>query len=145
MRYFRPGPRETNVLVLLGCAAFGFALYLRYGVIEARPMELACAAGLPRAICQARLIAIQLYGVQAFGWVALAAAGVHFLRPNLVAFTVSTLAAILGLVLYNPDLSALAVAILVSAFARPVSARPRKPAPPGIRQTTAPASSTRSR
>ena len=141
MRYFRPNPRATNVLVLLGCAALGLALYLRLGVVEARHTELHCAAGLTRAICGVRWIAIRLYEWQFYGGLALLAACAHFWRPGLIAFSAALTAAIFGLVLYNQDLSALAMAVLVIAFARPVPARPPRPAPPASPRTTAPGDS----
>ena len=54
-----------------------------------------------------------------FGWVALIAAGVQLWRPNVVTFGTGVVFAILGLVLYNTRISALAAALLVLSLARP--------------------------
>ncbi len=145
MRLFQPAPRQTNVLVALACAALGYALYLRFLVIEAPSVEAACAAGLPRAICSLRNLAIELYRHELFGAVALVAASVHLYRPKLVFFTIAAIAAIFGLMLYNSGTSALAVAFLVMGFARPVPLDMSKPARAGRPRTTAPASSKRPR
>ena len=45
-RSFLPSPRAANVLIALGAAALGYALYLRYLVIENSTVGLACEAGL---------------------------------------------------------------------------------------------------
>jgi hypothetical protein len=145
MRLFVPSPRETNVLVLLGCAALGYGLYLRYLVIDAPALEAACATGLPRAVCDLRRFAIDLYELQFFGGVALVAAIVHLVRPRLATFTIGLMTAIFGLVLSNNELSALAIGLLVMGFARPRAASRRAPARAIRPQTRAPASSKTSR
>jgi hypothetical protein len=144
MRPFLPSPRETNLLVVLGFAAFGYGLYLRYGLIEAPLLEVGCATGLPRAACGLRRIVIDLHEMEFFGGVALAAAVFHFARPRLAAFAIGLSMAIFGLVLWNSSLSAIAIALLVIGFARPVRPVPASrplPAPAMQAQTIAPASS----
>ena len=141
MRPFLPSPRQTNALIAIGAATLAYALYLRFWVIEAQPVASACAAGLAREICKLRLFVLALSGFQLFGGVALVAAGVHFNRPHLAAFTTALVAALLGLVLYNTGLSALAVALLVMGFARPVLLDRPPPAPAARPRTTRPASS----
>jgi hypothetical protein len=127
--------------VVLGCAALGYGLYLRYLVIEAPALEAACAAGLPRAVCQVRRFAIDLYEMQFFGGIAIVAAIVHVVRPRMATFTVALMAAIFGLVLANNELSAFAVGLLVMGFARPVASSKRAPARAASPQATAPPSS----
>ena len=66
-----------------------------------------------------RLAVILLFVRGIFGWGALIAASIAFVRPNVVAFGAGVVLAILGLVLYNTRSSALAVALLVLTLARP--------------------------
>ena len=58
-----------------------------------------------------------------FGWVALIASAVQLWRPNVVTFGTGLVFALLGLVLYNTRVSALAVALLVLSLARPSPGR----------------------
>jgi hypothetical protein len=141
MRLFLPTPRETNLLVLLGCAALGYGLYLRHLVIDLPALEIACAGGLPRAICTVRRLAIELSDMQVFGGIALVAAIVQFVQPRVVTFAIALGTAILGLVLSNNELSALAIGLLIMSFARPTAASRRAPARAAPPRTKAPASS----
>jgi hypothetical protein len=148
MRLFLPTPRQTNLLIVLGCAAFGYALYLRHVVVDAPGLEAACAAGLPRAICSVRRVVIDLYEMEFFGGTAIAAAVIHLTRPRLAIFTIGLVAAIFGLVLSNSTASALAVGLLVMGFARPVHREPANkslPARAARARATGPASSKTSR
>ena len=106
------------MLALLGLAALGLALFLRYGLIQNTPIGLACEAGEDSFTCTVRLAVILLFVRNAFGWTALAAAIVQLVRPNRIAFGIGLVAAALGLVLYNLRLSALAVALLMLSLAR---------------------------
>lgn len=45
-RSFLPSPRATNALVAIGFASLGYALYIRYLLIENSVTGLACEAGL---------------------------------------------------------------------------------------------------
>ena len=108
-----------SLLVPLGVAALGFALFLRYGVIQNTPIGLACEAGEDSLTCTIRLAAILLFVLGLFGWTALAAAALQLWRPNIVVFGIGVVSAAFGLVLYNTRLSALAVALLVLSLARP--------------------------
>jgi hypothetical protein len=125
MRLFLPTPRQTNLVLLLGCAVFGGALYLRHLVIEAPAIEAACASALPRAICGVRRFALELSDMELFGGLALAAAALHFARPRFSLFAGGVVAAIAGLILYNTGPAALAVALLVVSLSRPVHASRR--------------------
>jgi hypothetical protein len=141
-RSFLPSPRAANLLIALLAAALGYALYLRYLLIENSTVGLACEAGLMTSACVARKIAIFLFRYEAFGLLAIVAAVYHLLRPNIYAFAASMVAAAFGLVLYNNGLAALATALIVVSFARPVIVDTPPPAAGAARRTTGPASST---
>jgi hypothetical protein len=117
--FFIPSSRAMSILVPLGVTALGFALFLRYGVIQNTPIGLACEAGEVSLTCTIRLAAILLFVRGLFGWTALAAAALQLWRPNIVVFGIGVVSAAFGLVLYNTRLSALAVALLVLSLARP--------------------------
>jgi hypothetical protein len=141
-RSFLPSPRASNVLIALGAASLGYALYIRYLMIENSTIGLACEAGLATAGCMVRMITIKLFNYEAFGILALVAAIYHLLRPHIFAFSVGMVAAAFGLVLYNNGLAAFAAALLVVSFARPVIVDMPPPETEAKRQTTGPASST---
>lgn len=141
-RSFLPSPRAANVLIALGAAALGYALYLRYLMIENSTIGLACEAGLNTSACLVRKIAIFLFRYEAFGILALVASTYHLLRPQIYAFAIGMIAAAFGLVLYNNGLAALATALLVVSFARPVIVDTPPPEAGTARRTTGPASST---
>jgi hypothetical protein len=118
-KLFLPSRRAAAILAVLGKAALGAALYLRYFIIQNSAIGVACEAGEQSLTCKVRLAVILMFVQDAFGWVAMIAAGVQLWRPNLVAFGTGLVFALLGLVLYNTRVSALAVALLVLSFARP--------------------------
>ena len=103
--------------------------------------DLACEAGIETSACMVRKIAIFLFRYRAFGILALVAAVCHLLRPQIYAFALGMVAAAFGLVLYNNGLAALATALLVISFARPVIVDIPPPAAAAARRTTGPASS----
>ena len=119
---FLPTARQTSWLVVIGFLSIGYALYLRYLVLEQSAVGLACEGGLDTWLCLTRKAAIALFGHSVFGMAALAVAALNFLRPSLVLFTIALAAAGFGIVLYNVALSALAVALLILSLARPASA-----------------------
>jgi len=119
-KLFRPTARQLNVLLPLGLAALGYALYIRYLWVENTPVGLACDGGLPTWGCASRKIVIQLYQHSAFGWLALGAAALNLIRPSLVLFTLAMVAAGFGIVLYNTSLAGVAIALIILSFARPV-------------------------
>jgi hypothetical protein len=116
---FLPSRRAWTLFAVLGLAALGAALFLRYGIIQNTPIGLACEGGEESLTCKVRLTAILMFIQGTFGWIAMIAAGVQLWRPNRVAFAVGLVAALLGLVLYNTRASALAAALLVLSLARP--------------------------
>jgi len=117
-RLFAPSARNTNWLLIVGFLALGYALYLRYLVIEQSSVALACEAGLRTWQCAARKLATALYDRSAFGAVALVAAVLNLIRPSVVLVAVALAAGGLGIVLYNVDLSALAIALTLVSLAR---------------------------
>jgi hypothetical protein len=119
-RSFLPSPRVSNVLIAIGFAALGYALYIRYLLVENSAVGIACEAGLGTSQCMVRQAAIFMFRNQAFGTIATVASIYHFLRPSNYAFAIGLAAAAFGLVLYNNGLAALSVALLVVSFARPV-------------------------
>ena len=69
---FRPSARELNLLLVVGFLALGYALYLRYLVIEQSTIGLPCEAGLRTWLCLTRSVVITLFGYSVFGVTALA-------------------------------------------------------------------------
>lgn len=118
MKLFLPSARATNGLLIVGFCALGYALYLRYLVIELSSVGLACNAGLDTWLCFTRRIVTALFTHWVFGIAALIAAVLNLLRPSLAFFAVALATAGFGIVLYNVALSALAVGFLVVSFAR---------------------------
>jgi hypothetical protein len=118
MRLFLPSARATNVLLIIGFCALGYAFYMRYLVIEQSTVSLACEAGTKSWLCTSRGIVTVLFTYSVFGWAALIVAALNLLRPSLVLFAVALAATGLGLVLYNGGLAALAAGLLVLTLAR---------------------------
>lgn len=115
---FKPSGRAALSVSLLTIAAVGFALFLRYRIIQNTPIGLACEGGEQSFTCTMRLAAIHLFVRSIFGWTAIVAALIQLWRPNVIVFGIGLISAAFGLVLYNTRLSALAVALLVLSFAR---------------------------
>ena len=113
-----PSKRASAVLAILALGALGAALYLRYAIIQNSAIGVACEAGEHSITCQVRLAVIIMFVQGAFGWVALIASVVQFWRPNAVTFGTGLVFAVLGLVLYNTRVSALAIALLLLSLAR---------------------------
>ena len=122
-RPFLPSARQTNAVLIVGFVSLGYALYLRYLVIEQAAVGLACEAGLTTWLCFTRRIVLAFFSSSVFGAVALGAAVLHLLRPSLTLLLVSLAAAGFGIVLYNVGLSSLTVALLILALARPQAAK----------------------
>ena len=121
-KLFFPSARQWNVLIALGLLSVGYALYLRYIVIEQAWVALSCQDGATTWICLTRNTAIALFKNWVFGAVALGTAALHLVRPSLVLFAIAMVAAAFGIVLYNIGASGLAAALLILSFARPASA-----------------------
>jgi hypothetical protein len=125
-RLFLPTARQTNWLLAIGFVSVGYALYLRYLVIEPSTVGLACEAGLNTWLCLIRKTAISLFSHSVFGMIALGVSVLNLVRPSIVLFAIALAAAGVGIVLYNVTLSALAVALLILSLARPASAAERR-------------------
>lgn len=138
---FLPTPRQTNLLLLLGFATIGAALYLRISIVESDTLSAACFAGVERASCDLRQLILELYALEVFGGVALIAATVHFFKPEAMTFGIALCAAIMGLFLNNVVPSAFAAAILVMSLARPARGGRPRPAQRAVPRATPPASS----
>lgn len=141
MRMFLPNPRQTNLALVFAFGALFAAFYIRHFVIGTREVELACAAGLPEAVCFLRRAAIDFRDVQLFGGLAVIAAAYHLWRPDIRLFLVSLTAAMFGLMLYNTTLSAIGIGLLILSFARPVPLPASMPERGAAPRTTGPASS----
>lgn len=118
-RQFMPSPTQIHWLIVIGFATLSYAGYLRFLAIENPVVGLACDAGLNTWLCLSRKVAFGFYENLVFGWVAVGAAVLNFLRPSLPLFAIALAASGLGLVLYNAGLAGLAVGILIVSFARP--------------------------
>jgi hypothetical protein len=118
MRLFLPSARATNVLLIVGFSALGYALYMRYLAIEQSNVGLACDAGLNSWLCTSRKILTVLFGYSVFGATALIVGALNLIRPSLVLFAVALAATCMGVVLYNVGLAGLAAGLLVLSLAR---------------------------
>ena len=119
-RPFLPSARALNWLLTIGFLSLGYALYLRYLVIEQSMVGQACDAGLNTWLCLIRKVATGLFNHQVLGWIAVAAATLNFIRPSPPLFAIGLVATAFGIVLYNVGLAAFAAALLITSFARPV-------------------------
>jgi hypothetical protein len=115
---FLPTARLTNWLLIIAFLSVGEAMYLRYMAIENLNVELACQAGLKTWLCAAFHVSMALYNHYVFGAVALAAALLNLIQPSIVLVAVALAAGGFGLVLHNPELSALAAGLLILSLAR---------------------------
>src|SRR5690242_5942801 len=120
-RLFFPTARQWNVLIALGLISLGYALYLRYMVIEQAWVALSCQDGATTWICLTRNAAILLFKNRVLGAVALGVAALNLIRPSVVLFAIAMVAAAFGVVLYNIGPSGLAAGLLILSFARPAS------------------------
>jgi hypothetical protein len=119
---FRPSPSQINWLIAVGFLSVGYALYLRYMIIENVQVGLGCDSGLQTWTCLSRKVGLTLDERGVLGWVALGAALLTLIRPGVVLFAVALAATALGLVLHNAGLAGLAAGLLVLSLARPASA-----------------------
>jgi hypothetical protein len=119
---FRLSPYEVQWLLVVGFAAVGYAIYLRYMAVEMSAVALACDAGSQTMLCKSRLVATYLFKNSVFGIAAIVIALLNLLRPSIVLITGVVIAAGLGIVLYNIALSGIAIGLLILGFARPAPA-----------------------
>ena len=119
---FLPTASQTNWLLIVTFLSVGEALYIRYMAIENVNTELACQAGMNTWLCTAFRLSIVFFNHNVFGGVALVAALLNLIRPSIVLTSLSLAAAGFGIVLHNPELSALAAGLLILSLARPAPA-----------------------
>jgi len=120
-RLFAPSAATLNWVISIGFLALGYAMYMRYLVIEQPSVGLACDLGLKTWLCLSRKVASALFGHYVFGWVSLGAAVLALIRPSVPLFTIGLVFTAFGIVLYNASLSGFAAALLIMCFARPVT------------------------
>ena len=119
---FTPSARQANWLIAVGLSALGYALYLRYMIIENVPAGLVCDAGQQTWLCLSRRIAGTLDNNGAFGWIALVVAIAAFIRPGVALLSITLATTALGLVMHNAGLAGIAGGFIVLSFARPAPA-----------------------
>src|SRR5271167_1920885 len=120
-RLFAPSAATLNWVITIGFVSLGYAMYMRYLVIEQPSVGLACDAGLKTWLCLSRKVAAALFDNYVFGWVSLGAAVLALIRPSVPLFTIGLAATAFGIVLYNASLSGFAAALLIMCFSRPVT------------------------
>jgi hypothetical protein len=119
---FRLTPYQVQWVLVVGFLTVGYALYLRYLAIEFSTVALACEAGLQTMLCKTRILATVLFKNSVFGVTALVIAVLHVIRPSIVLLTAGVVVAGFGIVLYNIELSGVAIGLLILGFARPAPA-----------------------
>jgi len=119
---FLPTAQQSNWLLIVAFFSVGEAMYLRYMAIENLNVELACQAGLKTWLCTVFHVSIALYNHYVFGGGAVAAALLNLIRPSIVLVAIALAAGGFGVVLHNPELSALAAGLLMLSLARPAPA-----------------------
>src|SRR4051812_49681408 len=132
-RLFLPTARQLNLLLIVCFLSVGYALYLRYLVIEQSTVGLACEAGLRTWLCFTRKTVIALFNYSVFGIGALAAALINLVRPSIMLLALGLAAGGVGIVLYNLGLSAFGLPLLIFSLGRPPpppEGRPMRQAPP---------------
>jgi hypothetical protein len=115
---FLPSLRQIAWLAAITLSSIGYALYLRYQVIENSTVGIACEAAPATWLCASRRTAILLFTPVVFGAVAIGAALLNLWRPSLLLCAVALIAGGFGIVLYNTTLSAFAAALLILSLAR---------------------------
>jgi hypothetical protein len=120
-RLFAPSAAALNWVISIGFVSLGYAMYMRYLVIEQPSVGLACDDGLETWLCLSRKIATALFEHYVFGWVSLGVAVLAVIRPSVPLFTIGLAATAFGMVLHNAGLSGFAAALLVMCFARPAT------------------------
>lgn len=116
---FKPTALQLNWLLIVVFMSVGYALYLRYMVIEQSSVSLACEGGLPTWLCFTRKVFLAIFQNGLFGLIALGAAFVNLIRPSTLTLTIALIAGGFGIVLYNVEMSALAAGLLILSLARP--------------------------
>jgi hypothetical protein len=124
---FRPAVPTAFALAALGAAALGLAVYMRYRLVEPASVGLVCDAGAMTTVCIVRRVFIGIFVWNGFGGAALIATGLALVRPSSLLIGVALIAGLTGVVCYNTQLSALALALLPLVLARPAPAQEFQP------------------
>lgn len=119
---FLPTARATNWLLVVGFLSLGYALYLRYLVIENVQVGLTCDAGVRTWLCLSRTVTSALGEHEVYGWIGLGGAVLNLIRPSLPLLAIALAATNFGLVLRNGGLAGVAAALLILSLARPAPA-----------------------
>src|SRR5580704_2615979 len=88
-RLFRPSAASLNWVISIGFASLGYAMYLRYLVIEQSSIGIACDTGLKTWLCFSRGIVSAMFNNEVFGWVSVGAAVLTLIRPSVPLFTIA--------------------------------------------------------
>lgn len=124
---FRPGPAAAAALFLVGAAGLGLAVYMRYWIVEPASVGLVCDKGAMTSVCIFRRVFVGIFTWNGFGAAALVATALALLRPSSLLVGAALLFGFLGVVLYNTQLSALALALLPLVLARPAPEKEFQP------------------
>jgi hypothetical protein len=126
-RSFRPSRRAAVALAAVGAVALGLAAYMRYQLVEPASVGLVCDAGAMTSLCIFRRVFIGIFVWNGFGSAALIATALALVRPSNLLVGAALMTGLLGVVLYNTQLSALALALLPLVLARPAPAKEFQP------------------
>jgi hypothetical protein len=124
---FRPSRRAAVTLAALAAASLGFAAFMRYQIVEPATVGLVCDAGAMTTVCIVRRVFVGVFVWYGFGGAALIAAVLALVRPSNILIGAAIVAGFLGVVLYNTQISALALALLPLVLARPAPAKEFQP------------------
>lgn len=108
--------------VLAALAAFALAFWLRYGLVEAKALGLACDAGDESLACGLRAAVIFAFWNWLPGWLALALGLWQLWRPAPWRLAALCAVSALALVLYNSLMGGTALALAGLSLARPRTA-----------------------
>jgi hypothetical protein len=114
-------------LVAISAAALGLAVYMRYQLVEPATVGLVCDAGAMTSVCIIRRVFIGIFVWNGFGGAAVIATALALLRPSSLLIGIALAAGFIGVVNYNTQLSALALALLPLVLARPAPEKEFQP------------------
>jgi len=115
---WRPSPTALKGLAAVVVIALAIAFYMRYGLVEPSSVGLVCDAGATTMVCLIRRVFIGVFTHSGFGIVALLAAVLALVRPSATLMGAALFTGLLGVVLYNTSLAALALSLLPFVLAR---------------------------
>lgn len=110
--------RRLALMLGLFLATAGAAALIRFQLVELSQVALACDAGGESAGCLLRRGAIALFSRDLFGWAALLGGLLLLAWPRWWLLALTLTAAAFGLLLYNSELAALGLTLVLLAPAR---------------------------